>query len=205
MRAYLHRLPWRKIASAWSSTMKGDEMIDAPQPSPVGITNDASGKRGYSTPASVGSVDNNDPRPDERASADAVSIGHPQSSPSLKRWVKAILSKLPSDGHVRISLNDGTSTWAMGDADATIVGIAIESTARSIPLKLSSFMLNKRELDFVTYSACDEIRVEICVCCINDMIRGQVDLPLGANVTFQSAVDRSTLMGLSSFALSFCA
>jgi hypothetical protein len=142
-------------------------------------------------------------RPHDSAPETADSSDSHRSSSTLKRWVKITLFQLPVDGRVRICLReDQTSTWAVGDPDADLVGIALETPSRNTILKLNNFILNKHELIFSSYAACDEIRLSIWVQCTSNAIRGHVDLPLGASVTFQSEVDRTSLVGLSSFSLS---
>ena len=184
--------------------MTGDEVIGVREQTPSdGTQNNDHDKRDDSTYRTTGSSDDDAKCRNGRAHGDAESSTQHELPPSLKRWVKIVLSRLPGDGQVHICLCDDTSTWAMGDGNADIVGVSIETTSRSTVLKLNNFSINKRELHFGTYAPCDEVRMEICVCCIGDMIRGQVDLPLGASATLQSIVDRATLMGFSSFALNF--
>lgn len=143
---------------------------------------------------------------DTRTSPSGAGVFEKSNNISLasKRCVIIALSQLPADGRVRIRLHDDqTSSWAMGDAKADLVGIAVETASRNSVLKLNSFVVNRRELIFSTYAACDEIRITIYLQCIGGAIRGYVDLPLGASATFQSEVDRTSLIGLSSFCLSF--
>jgi hypothetical protein len=184
--------------------MTGDEVIGVRAQSPSnGTQKNDSDNHADSTCSTIGSSDDNAKCRDGCAPGDADSLTQHELPSSLKRWVKVVLSRLPGDGQVHIYLRDDASIWAMGDANADIVGVSIETAARSTVLKLNNFSINKRELHFSTYAPCDEVRMEICVCCIGDTICGQVDLPLGASVTFQSIVDRTTLMGFSSFALNF--
>jgi len=172
-----------------SSTSEGD--IDAPG---------AEERSGSSVHAE--SVIEHEPPPQTLASAPSLPSEPPRLMSPVKRWVKIMLSQLPADGRVRIRLSDSPSSgWDMGNANADLVGIALETPSRSTVLKLTSFIINRRELIFNAYAPCDEIRLEICVQCNCGTIRGQVDLPLGAAVTFQSEVDRTSLVGFSSFAL----
>lgn len=166
-----------------------------------GADDSRSGERSISPVQTA--ADDREQRPASLTSSSTSSeSGRPSSS--LKRWLKIVLSQLPADGRVRISLrNDQAASWAMGDANADLVGIAVETASRNTALKLNNFIVNKSELIFSTYAACDEIRLAICVQCIGNEIRGYVDLPLGASATFQSNVDRTSLVGLSSFSLSF--
>ncbi|MGN6318304.1 hypothetical protein [Trinickia sp.] len=128
----------------------------------------------------------------------------PSDHSPFKRWLKVTLFRMPADSRVRIFFRDAKkAAWAMGDASAHLVGVSLETTTRSVPLKLNSFIINAHELIFSSYAACDEMKLEICVRGHENTIHGYVDLPLGASVTFQSEVDRTSLIGFSSFALSF--
>jgi hypothetical protein len=128
----------------------------------------------------------------------------PSDHPVFKRWLKVTLFRMPADSRVRIFFRDvKAATWAMGDVSAHLVGISLETTSRSVPLKLNSFIINTHELIFSSYAACDEMKLEICVRGYENTVHGYVDLPLGASITFQSEVDRTSLIGFSSFALSF--
>lgn len=125
---------------------------------------------------------------------------------STRRRVSIILTQIPVDGRVRIILRDNPeAAWTMGDAKADLVGISLETASRNDVLKLSYFVLNRRELIFCSYAACAEINIIIYVQCARDAICGYVDLPLGASAMFQSEVDRTSLVGLSSFSLNFSA
>lgn len=125
--------------------------------------------------------------------------------PSLvKHWVKITIYHLPVDGCVYIGLRgDGAAAWAMGDSDTDFVGVALETPTRNTVLKLRNFVINDRELTMRSHAACDEIRITLWVKCADNAIRGYVDLPLGANITIESEVDRTSLWGLSSFSLTF--
>lgn len=161
--------------------------------------NDASEREDHEPPA-VGS----EPRSVELMREAAESAGDCRSIASSKRWIKISLFQIPADGRVHIFLRDSQAAiWDMGDADADLVGIALETASRTVPLRLNCFSFNRRELILGSYASCDEIRLDICVTCTNNAIRGYVDLPLGTSVTFQSGVDRTSLIGFSSFALTF--
>jgi hypothetical protein len=123
---------------------------------------------------------------------------------TIKAAIKVTLREMPADSRVRIFLRDGGPypIWAMGDACADLVGIAIETPSRSTLLKLNSFVINRRELMFSTYAACEEISLVIYIQSADAIFRGFVDLPLRSSATFESEVDRTSLLGFSSFALS---
>lgn len=121
-----------------------------------------------------------------------------------KRWVKMSLFQMPADGRAHIFLRkDEASIWDMGDANADLVGVALETASRAVSLRLNCFSFNRHELIFSSYASCDELRLDICVACATNEIRGYVDLPLGCSVTFQSGADRTSLIGFSSFCLGF--
>lgn len=119
-----------------------------------------------------------------------------------KRCVKINLLQLPADGCVRIWLRDfATSSWATGDRNADLVGLGVEARSRGDILKFNNFIITSRELIFSVYAMCDEIAITIWVRSEEDVLRGYVDLPLGASATFHSEVDRTSLIGSSSFSL----
>jgi hypothetical protein len=129
-----------------------------------------------------------------------------RKSVSNKKCVSIILNQIPADGKVRIWLRDKPiSAWALGDEKADLVGVSLGTASRSDVLKFNYFIINKCELMFCSYAACAEIRIIIYIQCESDAIRGYVDLPIGASAVFQSEVDRTSLVGLSSFALNFSA
>jgi len=183
--------------------MKIGEAIDAQQISAGAYDSDSTGQDCSSSSKSAPVVDDAQPSRDLSASG-ADSKNSNESSTSIKRCVNITLLGLAPDGRVRICLrNDEASVWAVGDPHADLVGIALETSSRSTPMKLNNFMINRRELLFSSYGACEEISLTIYVMCASSTLRGSVDLPLGATATFQSDVDRTSLVGLSSFCLSF--
>ena len=140
----------------------------------------------------------------QQSSVSGLGDVSPSDHPPFKRWLKVTLFRMPADSRVRIFFRDAkTATWAMGDVSAHLVGVSLETTSRSVPLKLNNFIINTHELIFSSYAACDEMKLEICVRGCENTVHGYADLPLGASVTFQSEVDRTSLIGFSSFALNF--
>src|SRR5690348_8172590 len=84
---------------------------------------DDSGSGGRSNLPVQSAADAREQRP-ASLTASSTSSEFGQLSSSLKRWLKIALFQLPVDGRVRITLrNDQAASWAMGDANADLVGI----------------------------------------------------------------------------------
>lgn len=81
-------------------------------------------------------------------------------------------------------------------------GVVVEATKDPV-LALSSFLVNARELYLQTFKDSQEMRVNLYVRTRQPNLRGRVDLPPGASVTLESRSDRTSLIGLSSFAIDF--
>lgn len=94
---------------------------------------------------------------------------------------------------------DQKAIWSEGGADSRMVGLCMSSSAPA--MYLSSLLINAREIILETYQDCDEVSIELYVQTTQPQLQGRVDLPPGASVCLQSRGDRSTVIGLSSFAI----
>jgi len=97
--------------------------------------------------------------------------------------------------------DDQRAVWSEGVGNG-LVGLRISST-KDPALLLRNFLVNAQEMYLQTYEDCQEILVQLYVRTPQRGLRGRVDLPPGASVTLQSRNDRTSLIGLSSFAVEF--
>ena len=122
------------------------------------------------------------------------------SAKSYKR-VEINFSNLRAGSKAFINLRpDQKAIWSEGDQSNRLVGLGLTTTKDDV-LFVSNFLVNARELFIQTYDLCSEIKVQLYVLTDQKFIKGRVDLPPEASVTFQSLNDRSTIIGLSSFAI----
>lgn len=95
---------------------------------------------------------------------------------------------------------DQEAIWSDGGEGDRLVGLSISSRVDPV-LYVSNFLINAREMYLQTYQDAQEIQIALYVRTNQQGVRGRVDLPPGASVTLQSNDDRSTVIGLSSFAI----
>jgi hypothetical protein len=95
---------------------------------------------------------------------------------------------------------DQEAIWSDGGEGDRLVGLSISSRIDPV-LYVSDFLINAREMYLQTYQDAQEIQISLYVRTDQQGVRGRVDLPPGASVTLQSNDDRSTVIGLSSFAI----
>jgi hypothetical protein len=108
---------------------------------------------------------------------------------------------LRANSKVHLSLrHDRDGRWSEGISGGGLVGVSLSSN-RDPTMYIRNFFINPREMVLQTYRNSLEIEVQIYVRTSLNFIQGRVDLPPGASVTLQSASDRTTLIGLSAFAL----
>jgi len=123
------------------------------------------------------------------------------SSVKSYKQVSITFSNLRENSKVFISLrSDQEAIWSEGDESNRLVGLSL-STTKDAVLSVSSFLVNAREILIQTYDLCSEIKVQLYVLTDQSFVKGRVDLPPQASVTFQSLNDRTTVSGLSSFAI----
>jgi hypothetical protein len=96
--------------------------------------------------------------------------------------------------------DDQHAIFSEGNNSMQLSGLSL-STAKDTALNLDSFLVNARELYLKTFDSCQQINVQIYVLTDQPYVKGRVDLPSGASLTLQSPNDRTSLIGLSSFAL----
>lgn len=96
---------------------------------------------------------------------------------------------------------DQWAVWSEGYGRG-MRGVVVEATKDPV-LALSSFLVNARELYLQTFKDSQEMRVNLYVRTRQPSLRGRIDLPPGASVTLESRSDRTSLIGLSSFAIDF--
>lgn len=117
------------------------------------------------------------------------------------KQIAITFDNLRANSKVFINLrSDQEAIWSEGDQSNRLVGLSI-STTKDTVLAVSSFLVNARELLIQTYDYCAEIKVQLYVLTDQNHVKGRVDLPPQASVTFQSINDRTTVIGLSSFAI----
>ncbi len=95
---------------------------------------------------------------------------------------------------------DELAIWSDGGKGNRLVGLAVSSRLDPV-LYLSNFLINAREMYLQTYQDAQEIQIDLYVRTTQRGIKGNVDLPPGASVTLRSTNDRSTVIGVSSFAI----
>ncbi|MCC4595909.1 hypothetical protein NRY95_11055 [Xanthomonas campestris pv. phormiicola] len=95
---------------------------------------------------------------------------------------------------------DQEAIWSEGGGGERLVGVCLSSRVDPL-LYLSNFLVNAREVYVQTYKDMQEVRISLYLRTEQSSVRGRVDLPPDASVTLQSAQDRSTVIGLSSFAI----
>ena len=95
---------------------------------------------------------------------------------------------------------DQQAIFSEGDDSNRLSGISLSTSADSA-LFVENFLVNARELFVQTYADMSEIRIQLYVLTEQSNVKGLVDLPPGASVTLSSRNDRSSVIGLSSFAL----
>jgi hypothetical protein len=111
------------------------------------------------------------------------------------------LQNLRANSKALLSLRaDRAARWSEGLGNGGLVGLSLVST-RDPALYVRNFSINPRELYLQTYQDSQEIQIQLYVQSTSGFIQGRVDLPPGANVTFQSERDRTSVIGLSAFAL----
>ncbi|MGV2287330.1 hypothetical protein AAHK20_01330 [Trinickia sp. YCB016] len=95
---------------------------------------------------------------------------------------------------------DQEAIWSDGGQGDRLVGLSISSRVDPV-LYVSNFLVNAREMYLQTYQDAQEIQISLYLRTNQQGVRGRVDLPPGASVTLESNDDRSTVIGLSSFAI----
>lgn len=108
------------------------------------------------------------------------------------------LTNLPANSKAFITIRDGQEAiWSDGSGTG-LVGLSIEATKDTM-LFVDSFLVNARELYLQTNALSQEIQIRLYVNTLQNDLRGRVDLPPNASVTLTSTIDRTSLIGLSSF------
>lgn len=95
---------------------------------------------------------------------------------------------------------DQRAIFSEGDDSNRLVGLSL-STSTDPVIGVRNFLVNAREMFLQTYQDCAEIKVLLYVRTDQSHVKGRIDLPPGAAVTLQSRNDRTTIIGLSSFAI----
>lgn len=114
--------------------------------------------------------------------------------------LKISLSNLRANSKAFVIIReDQAAIWSEGDGTG-LVGLSF-ATTRDPALYVRNFLINAREFYVQTYNTCQEITVNLYVRTPQASIRGRVDLPPGATITLQSNRDRTSLVGLSTFAI----
>lgn len=112
-----------------------------------------------------------------------------------------IFNGLRANSKAYLSLQaDQEAIWSDGGEGDRLVGLALSSRIDPV-LYVQNFLVNAREMYVQTYQDSHDIQIDLYLRTEQRGIRGRVDLPPGASVTLQSENDRSTVIGLSSFAI----
>jgi hypothetical protein len=112
------------------------------------------------------------------------------------------LRNVRANSRVLITIRDDQhAVWSEGDGRG-LVGLSF-STSVDPALYLSKFLINAREFFVQTYADSQEILVQLYVRTTQRDLRGRVDLPPNAVATLQSGTDRTSVVGLSAFAIDF--
>jgi hypothetical protein len=115
--------------------------------------------------------------------------------------VTLIFASLRANSKAFLSLQaDQEAIWSDGGESERLVGLSFSSRVDPV-IYVRNFLINAREMYLQTYKDCNEIQVNLYLRTDQNSIKGRVDLPPGASVTLQSNTDRSTVIGLSSFAI----
>ncbi|MBU9382800.1 hypothetical protein [Burkholderia gladioli] len=109
-------------------------------------------------------------------------------------------ANLRANSNAFLSLRaDQQAIWSDG-AGRQQVGLSLSCVSDPV-MYLSQFLVNAREIMLQTSQDVREIRVSLYLRTEQGAVLGRVILPPGASVTLQARDDRSTLIGISSFAL----
>ncbi|MFC5475551.1 hypothetical protein [Paraherbaspirillum soli] len=95
---------------------------------------------------------------------------------------------------------DQEAIWSDGGEGERLVGLSLSSRVDPV-IYVRNFLFNAREMVLQTYKDCHEIQIGLYLRTDQRSIKGRVDLPPDASVTLQSNSDRSTVIGMSSFAI----
>lgn len=113
-----------------------------------------------------------------------------------------LIQSLRANSKVFITLRDDQrAAWSEGSGRG-LVGFSL-SSLKDPTIYMRSFLINSREIYLQSYRACEELQCQLYVRTTQREVRGRVDLPPGATVTFQTGIDRLSVVGLSSFAVEF--
>ncbi|KQN26633.1 hypothetical protein ASE86_11205 [Sphingomonas sp. Leaf33] len=132
-------------------------------------------------PASIPTVQADDP--------------HPVEFP-----VTLTIQSLRADAKVVISLRDDPpAIWSEGHSRG-LIGFSL-SSLRDPAIYMRTFLVNARDIYLQSYRACQELRCQLFVRTSDTLVRGRVDLPPGTVLTIQTGIDRTSVVGVSSFAV----
>lgn len=113
-----------------------------------------------------------------------------------------VLQNVRANSKVFVTIRDDQhAVWSEGKGRG-LVGLSFSAT-RDPALYVRNFLINAREFFVQTYNNSQEIQVQLYVRTAQSDLRGRVDLPPGATVTLQTRADRTSLIGLSAFAIDF--
>ena len=111
------------------------------------------------------------------------------------------IDKLRAGSRAVIALReDELAIWSSEDPTDNTSKLSVENSVGGM-LAISEFVINSLGLSLCASDFCEKIRVKLYVRSSGYMVFGRVDLPPEATVTFESPIDRTTVAGLSSFAL----
>ncbi|NIF98257.1 hypothetical protein F3J18_23805 [Burkholderia sp. Ax-1720] len=114
--------------------------------------------------------------------------------------VTLVFANLRANSNALLTLRpDQEAIWSDG-AGRQQVGLSLSSTSDPV-MYLNQFLINAREIMLQASQDVREIRASLYLRTDQSGVLGRVMLPPGASVTLQSRNDRSTVIGVSSFAL----
>jgi hypothetical protein len=102
---------------------------------------------------------------------------------------------------IRLLAAEGLDGWVVGERCDQSVGVSVKFGSPSGGLNLNGFSIKSHELFMCVNTNSDRIDICLFVKTKNSVLRGGVQLPQGGSVMIESAVDRATLIGMSSFGI----
>lgn len=116
------------------------------------------------------------------------------------REISITFLNLRANSKAFLALGDGQhAIWSEGCGQSKMAGVRFSTNAPALSLR--TFLINAREMILETFADCDQLNITLYLRTEQDLVRGRADLPPGASVTLQSRYDRTSLIGLSSFAV----
>lgn len=142
------------------------------------------------------------------SASDPAVVVHQRShtdSPCVKEAVdypmRFLLSGMKAGYRARIKLyeTEDDEGWTIGGRCDLLVGVSVSFMTINPSANLNGFSIGQRELSINVNQDCERIDICLYMRTRNSFIKGSIQLPQGGMVTVESAIDRATLSGVSSF------